>query len=196
MKWWTWQQRVFFCDALARPFHASPQAALSGRRIWKIYTGNNDKTNVIHKLCLERNILLLRLLLTEAFYSLPGLPFGAAPGQKDDDDDIDQVSKADEAFDESFENDNWMNSLQIEHSWLFNVHVTHSCLKVGLRLVFLKWDFKMLHFESNCSPACKAHTPLSAPHQWGFCWSSCSQCLLPRWTPLREPCWAAQKLEA
>ena len=33
--WWTWQQRVFYCDALARPSRASTPAALSGRRIWK-----------------------------------------------------------------------------------------------------------------------------------------------------------------
>ena len=35
MMWWTLQLKVFYCDALARPFHASQQAVLSGQHIWK-----------------------------------------------------------------------------------------------------------------------------------------------------------------
>ena len=35
MMWWTLQLKVFYCDALARRFHVSQQAVLSGQRIWK-----------------------------------------------------------------------------------------------------------------------------------------------------------------
>ena len=45
------------------------------------------------------------------------------------------------------------------------------------------------------SPACKARKPLSAPHQWEFCWFFCSQCSLPRQTSLGEPWWSASTLD-
>ena len=41
------------------------------------------------------------------------------------------------------------------------------------------------------SPACKARKPLSAPHQWEFCWFFCSRCSSPRQTSLGEPWWSA-----
>ena len=146
--WWTLQPIVFYCDALARLFHASPQAALSGQRIWKFVV--LEKTYFWCESWLI-GLLLLCLLLAQTFHSLPGLPFGTAPAKR-----IPWSFPPLSGYQWGLrgwsvfgshmmvENDNWLNSLQVQHSWFFNVHVAHSGLKVLLEFAFFKAGVLMI----------------------------------------------------
>ena len=99
--------------------------------------------------------------------------------------------KVDEVLDDLTNQNHWKwNSLQVQHSWLFNVHIAHSCLKDHFNICLFSPLF-MTKAPKKFSPACKARKPLSAPHQWEFCWFFCSRCSSPRQTSLGEPWWSA-----
>ena len=182
MMWWTLQLKVFYCGALARRFHVSQQAVLSGQRIWKFKCWwdnevmNVDLNEMVYFSCAQKQTYFCCTL--ESLECWPWLNvvlvktyFCCASESLDVNHDFWQLTSAEpppcshlpQPSRPPISHRPWIkdtlimplmirsqwslwgwwvvmvvndNSLQVEHSWFFNVHVAHSGLKVILGCLF------------------------------------------------------------